>query len=377
MQMLTKVIDKINSNLSLVKDEGNGLFFGHLGINYFHFLYKILRKEALDDPVIEYNTICNNISQVEKIDSFLLFECSELGIFTNQLYNIRGIHHELIEIPRNIETLMESNLYLCARLSNYNMFMGALNFAYYFYTSYKTKNNKYYGLVLENFVNLLDEKISEEKCWTSRLSKYIKDNGYNFTNIHGVNSIIVFLNKLYLVGISKEKCKELVCKSICFELNYRRISGNNQHSIFPIGVYQNLKAIKGDVLLNNLNVGDLMIGYVILLSGKTFDKNEFINCSLDIIDSVKKESLVFNQKNIGVLEGRSGVSLLYKRIYELTKEKKYKYFASKLLYTEAEFFYSSNQTFDISLLTGISGLGTCLINYLLGENKINIESILL
>lgn len=260
-----------------------------------------------------------------------------------------------------------------------------MNFASYFYYAYKTTERIEYRTILENFVEILKRKaviINEnEISWTGKMSaRYLKEEGYNFTYIHGINSIIVFLNKLYGLGIKKDLCRNLIHRACNFEVRYKLSLHNPSEIQFPVGVYQSLQAVAGRVPVINLNAGELMIGYVLSLSGDTIEDTALqcigqktVSGSNFGIDHMYTEI-----KDRGILSGCSGLALLYKKLYELKKDPDYQERYMRLLFHEAaDLSFKEDDKPDYSFMSGFTGIGSCMLNQISENTRLNVETLLL
>ena len=351
-----------------------GLFWGDSGVCLFNLYYeKIFECRTLSSR--QYSIICEMLSDYEEINENFILNCSEVGILTNLLLNEELLdENQIYCLQPEIESLFIDSFSKCMQSNNYSYFYGALNFGLYFLVAYKYSGLDKYRIALENFVSRLSDKLviidTKMAAWKSILSsKYKNELGYNFTYIHGINSIVLFLSKLFQLGVSKELCKDIIKKVCHFEISYFGVN-KDYNTLFPIGVYQDQTPILGYISKNNLNIGDLMIGYTILKSGYAIN-NDYIICSgkkiLKDVLLTKYESI----SNIGLFQGNLGLALICYEVYKLTGIQEYNQLYINYITTECGNLLKVNpQNLEISFMNGISGIGIHLMGILTSNTAI-------
>lgn len=351
-----------------------GLFWGDLGVCLFNLYYeKIFESRTLSTQ--QYSFLCNMLSDYEEINEDFILNCSEVGILTNILINENLLDKKLIYcLHPEIETLFIDSFSKCMQSNNYNYFYGALNFGLYFLEAFKYSGLNKHRIILENFVSQLNDKLvilnARMAAWKSILSSKFKNElGYNFTYIHGINSIVLFVSKLYQLGVSKELCKNIVKKVCNFEMAYFGIN-RDYNTLFPIGVYQNHSPILGYIPKHNLNIGDLMIGHTILKSGCAINDDYLIRSGKKILKDAAliKHDLI---SSIGLLQGNLGLALMCNEVYKLTEMQEYNQLYINYITTECDNLFEANpRNLETSFMNGISGIGIHLIGILTSNTAI-------
>lgn len=195
----------------------------------------------------------------------------------------------------------------------------------------------------------------------------------NSTNIslsHGMSSIIILLCKIHSSGHKNTiNLIELIEKSVKYILS-QKIDPNKYGSYFPYGSIE--ESISGSRLA--WCYGDLGVGLCLLEASKTLNDDNLKKEALQIFDFALtrtdlKKNLIYDTS---ICHGTTGIAIIFKKIFELTNEKKYnvaaKYWIEKTieLYREDKIFYLIDQgkydPYRTSLLEGKIGIALGILN---------------
>tara|TARA_R110001592_G_scaffold107256_2_gene300376 strand:+ start:1058 stop:2260 length:1203 start_codon:yes stop_codon:yes gene_type:complete len=277
------------------------------------------------------------------------------------------------------DNLIKNEILNEKRLKNYDLLYGVLGYGVYFlerdkFTSQKERLNE--------IVDVLDE-ISIKKefgvAWEDRFERS-ENRDKELINLgfaHGIPSIILFLSYVYKATRYK-KSLFLIDQAIKFLKSYELDS--SQDSCFSLNIL-NGEAVNFKTRLAWC-YGDLGIGYAILKSGKLLSNSTYIDYGKEILYSLIDKNIDDRStgiKDAGFCHGTSGVSHLFYKVYQCTKEEKFLkisdyWFKQSLKMANTNGGYSSCNYIDEEerwlfesnngLLEGGAGVGLCALSRL-------------
>lgn len=263
--------------------------------------------------------------------------------------------------------------------SYYDFLHGALGIAFYFTKRLENTNSgklrkEYKGYLLE-FIQKLKYcslQKSTGRSWLSWTSTGEKD--VNFSLSHGISSIINFLSRLIEIDDFGTMPLQLLTDTIDF-LTSNEIQHENSESVYPSWLKE-----KGALSRVAWCYGDLGIGLSLFKASLTLKDDDLKDKALDVLVKTSNRTDPEQSKVIdaGICHGAFGNALVFYKLFNKTK---------KSIFREtAEFWF--NQGMEMgrfkdglagfkewsnreniwinsnTLLTGISGIGLVLIDYL-------------
>lgn len=190
---------------------------------------------------------------------------------------------------------------------------------------------------------------------------------------HGMSSIIIFLSKVYKLGIEKVKVSVMLNSAVNYILSQEIKSKTMNQNLFPT------MSLADEELQSRLGwcYGDLCIGLALWQAGDILSNPSWKNKALRLFynsnSRIKlKENFVFDA---GFCHGTAGIAHLYKRMYLNTLDKSFlmsnifwvKETIKKGRYEDSDskyltWSYSGYCPTDCSLLEGISGIALSLLS---------------
>ncbi|REC79003.1 hypothetical protein DRF57_01630 [Chryseobacterium rhizosphaerae] len=210
---------------------------------------------------------------------------------------------------------------------NYDFLHGALGYGYYFLERYNNTGNeklkkKYleYILIFIEKLELISVSKGEDTYW-----EYVNPLEYekqiNFGLAHGIPSILSFLTRVLESKINSLLAKQLSYKLLMIILKY---SNNENVSVFPSKVrLENINDLnKDDDNMSRLAwcYGDLGVVNSLYRANMILKLEKIDKICFDIMIRTSLRRL-YNESMVndaGVCHGSFGISLLFKRFYELS-----------------------------------------------------------
>jgi lantibiotic modifying enzyme len=206
----------------------------------------------------------------------------------------------------------------------------------------------------------------------------------NISLAHGMSSILILLTKIYKLGISENKVKELMKSISLYIVDQRNFNFNKIGSYFPSqSLEYNVDNLKSRMAWC---YGDLGIANALYIYGDTIHNNDIIELSIEIVEfstkrTEQEDTYVMDS---GICHGTSGISYIFKRFYERTKiesfEKSSKYWLDKtIMYATHIDGFAGYKTYrpeeyggwlnSYGLLDGVSGNGIVLLSNFCDSSK--------
>ena len=376
-ERINEIEESINNNNSSITLD---LSDGFLGISLFYYYLFLLKKdeyylkksiEILESVFEKLNSRCeyNSIDIIE-LSKYLFFLCSQ------KIIDIDEIKDSLKQLDIHLITIFNNKL----EENDLDSINGLISLGYLF-LDLSEIDSKYLIIlseILKKIDNLKQSKNNgDEYFWFFNMRDKVKpiiELGF----FHGTSGIINFLNCLYEKNIEFEKCKNIITKSISFLENYKKKDGINfyPHSINSSNEFKYQK-------YQNINYGDIGIGYTIYKSGLILQNNTFKKKGIEILENAAnfRDSNGDYIKDAELIYGSSGLFAFFDKIQNEHSNRLFK--VARQYWLEKTINYNNSKTkfagydtyingFDediqVSFAHGIAGIGIALINYKLNLN---------
>ena len=369
----------------LVKHEKNmktfDVYMGKSGIYLFLLFYCRIRNKNVDDIENVLDSIIDIADVYEIVDYGRLTCYAELAYLICSIQKEGVVQVDLDEYLKSIdESLCEGMLGLLEE-GEYGCVNGAISIGNYFYYRYLLGKKDFKDLLSEFIVLLKKKSIEHETTieWINIVEYGSNRKGHNLGIAHGMPGLLLFLNKLYNIGIEKNILETMIIKLVEFLRNQKHSLRTHKSYFFNINTEE--PQVGHDSRLAWC-YGDLSVGYSLYqtsLLGLVEDLKEY---SLEIlIDTTKRIYL----SDVGVVDGglchgTSGLAHIYNRLYQQTKLDVFKtsslyWYDQTLKMSKYQNEYAGygipyylsdsekelNEQHNLSFLTGISGIGLSLL----------------
>ncbi|MBK5722833.1 lanthionine synthetase C family protein [Dysgonomonas sp. Marseille-P4677] len=392
--MKNKIEDKLHEIASYIyeNNENNdysffmgGLYNGKFGELLFLYYYS---RFSMND---KYETLTNHL--VENLITELgknIFSHTYCGGLSGILYLFEYLKkEEFIDIDiSDAQNILDEYLIKEVRTDiknkNYDFLHGGLGVGLYFLS----KGENLY--IINELIDFIDntaeiDEVSQGLKWLSVLNEE-GDMGYNIALSHGSTSITLFLCKVIEKGVENNKSLRLLKGGIKYLLA-QKIDLFEYGSFFPNFSIESSPSIFGSRLA--WCYGDLGIAYGIWYTGKISNNKNLEYEGLDILrQSTKRKIDVSGVVDGCVCHGSAGLVMIYRRMYFETKDDLFLdaacYWLEKTLelskYKDGVAGYKTYEVNkwknDYSLLTGVSGIGLVLLDYI-SDNSQNWDKMFL
>ncbi len=376
---ITKIIDSNSVNKI-------GLLDGESGLILFYYNLSLYQKtDAYNDKII--NLIDCAINQINTSDHVPSFCSGTSGFFwlLNHLVKNKFLDKSEISFLNEIDDYLYQVTVNDFTNNKIDFLHGIIGTGLYFLS--RVGNNPKVEYYIDEIINYLDRKKTYEKdtiTWITKILQKKDKEGYEFADgidfglSHGIASILSFLGKAYIKGISVKKTEYLAKGLFNYILLNRDIS-KSKLSTFP----QTITSKKTNKV-NQLAwcYGDLGLSTAMLNTAKIFGFNEFEEISKDtlVFCSKKRNNIDIFVDNPAICHGIAGIAHIFKRIWLNTKNEVF-LVASNHWYKELmklsnhkdglagfkNFHLKGQERIwfnSTNILEGISGIGLSLINYL-------------
>lgn len=397
--LLKNVDDKLKEISSVIIDnefynKNIGVLGGIAGMPMFLFHY----SQYTSDPFYSKKgrKYIENIIDIINSESVLPTFCNGMVGAVWALDFLKKNEFIDFDIEKNIKSLDEyfyETMILEINQGNYDFLHGALGYAFYFLERYNnTKNEKLRKIYLEYILTFVEklEMVSSSKgelVYWECINPLDIENGkqVNFGLAHGLPSILSFLTYVLESKINSLLVSQLSCRLLLFIIKYQNIENV---SMFPSYIKSE------DINDRNINVNN-------------FSRLAWCYGDLGVVNSLYRANMIFKQKNIdkmcfdtfiksslrklydesmvndaGVCHGSFGISLLFKRFYELSKIKEVKdaynfWLEDGLAKSNFQDGLAGFKAFqggyykrETNILDGITGIGLTLITLVSKKNTL-------
>lgn len=347
---------------------GKSLFFSYYAAFTENLTYNDWASKTLTASI-------NKLTEPYEGKSFYK-ELSELGIFLEYARANNILNVETNQILSGIDKIMEKMLEKAMDEKDFDPYTGALMYGSYFLG--RSKSKPLLIPMLEKITIWLG-KISKKDhqgnvFWVSKL--FDKNNIYLGIS-HGLAAIMIYLCRVYEMGIQREMVKEMLINTSKYILkNELDFSTSGYH--FPNIVNEE----NGRTTLG-LCYGDMGVGYSLLRAGILLKNEKITNKALSIFHNcaTRKEFSEAGIRDAGILYGASGVALMFDKVYEMTRIREFYDVATDWYEKIIDFSNNENLTAgfeghfnqhfkhtNIAFMEGMVGIGCTLIKYSDREN---------
>jgi len=392
MNSICQINDLLNHCTTIInKDKINraGLLEGMAGSALYNFYYsKFLNKESNYDKGLQllqksFTLISANKRSLD--DTSYTSGLSGIAWLVHHLVKVKILEEDNILFLENIENEIVKRIEQNIKINNYDPLYGFIG-----ESRLLVDNIRYYRFeeAICNIVYSIERSsVNKNKyTWTKQLKD--KDNNclievYDLGIAHGTSGILLLLMSIYEIGILPDLCFQLIESHLNWLLEYES----------PVGIIprypSSLFVERKNEIESNSNsrlawcYGDLCIAYIFLKAGKIFNKTAWKSKGVEIatvnMHRPFRQTGVTNDKKMGIIDGclchgTSGISLMYKKFYDLTQNEEFEYYSqqwynltvrllerylSKGKYTVP--YYNEEKIF-CGLLNGITGMGLLIMS---------------
>lgn len=367
-QVKGKLIQIGESICTIIKNDltGNsvGLYDGDCGLFVFLSQYINFDESAIETCQKLAEKIVANIKKQKTIYSYSSGFSGILYLF--EFLNEKEIIEIEITYRDEIEEYLISILNTEFRNNHYDFLHGAIGIGFYFL---KRRNVN----IIDSIIEYLDsraEKVDDIYRWKSILDHDNNVWGYNISLAHGITSIIAFLSKVIKEGLGSPK----VIKMLYGAINYvksQQIDPNIYGSYYPSQSKKNVRCSRLAWCY-----GDLGIAITLWNAGQIINDESLKQHAHTVLlhGSTRKTLEETEIMESGICHGSAGVSLIFRRMYLNTGDVEFfeasQHWLKRTLYyaNHADGIagyktrYGAGWTRDLSLLSGVSGVGLLLLD---------------
>jgi lantibiotic modifying enzyme len=353
LKKINQILNHVNYNLEQPKVSTthlNDLMYGGLGKAIFlAYKYRLTPEES---------TINACTQLIEKSIEESLEDQPILNFGTGILGNIWGIGHlieigildstiaEIVDDDLLNEMLLHSKKQVDA--GNYDYLLGGLGIVLLIQQVGVEKHSLYLKELIGALESISSWDQSRETCfWYQSSSISNPGNRLEIINMgiaHGLPSIILILNQLYLKGIEKNRIKRLIESCASWMLS-KKSNIKVKESFYPYSFDSS-----GEFHPSGLRwcYGDLGIATSFYLTGISLQNEQLINFGLEIAEHCAKRSFHEKIKESHLCHGTAGVAHLFNRFYNYTNNQTFRIAA-------IHWFDQTIENFDPKLNTGFLG----------------------
>lgn len=349
-----------------------GLYEGRAGTLFLQYLIYSYNKTAVikSELISNINFLIEELEKKEILHPELSSGLAGIGYVFDIINMDKDLNIDLSEFLLEVDEALIDAVQNFIDVENYDILHGLLGLGLYFL------RRGDYDMV-KIIIQVLDDSSIKENdfiTWT-RHDDLINENIYDFGLAHGISGIIYFLGKCFKNGIQKRQCKRLIDGSIYFleknEQDFKK-TGSLYPSKYVCSKY-NFKPKEEQFSRFAWCYGDLGVLNSMLSVSEWTNNSKLRNKCIEklIVISNRKsfeETLI---EDSGFCHGTSGISLIYKNCYDITKNKEL--FKTSLFWLNQTFklechdFKKSScghlfvlekgkMTTDINLLAGLGGV---------------------
>lgn len=384
---LKRIHDSLKNNINQNKDIG--ILSGTCGSALFFFKYSEytnnhtdlnLGMDILEECIDKINagyscsTYCTGIAGYGWLMSFLE-QNQYLDVNNDRVFR---------ELNKHLNKIMISDI----TNKNYDFLHGSIGNAYYFFKQFENCKSLYYKNIYKNYLlDFLEHlrlnalKAKKGLKWISRINQKDTDFGYNISLSHGIASIINFLSRLYIYPEFKAKVDYILKGAVEYILSFKK---NNQDSVSLFPNYISSDGEESWPSRLSWCYGDLGIAISLWHFSKATNDNNLKKETLEIVrhSSIRKDSQNTKVFDSSICHGSYGNAQIFNRFFEETREGIFLEAAefwindglSKVSEDEEYAGYKklippNTWEYDLSLLSGISGIGLSILSHLTRDNS--------
>ena len=360
------------------------VYMGKSGIYLFLLFYKFRKNQQTKELDCLFESIVESASHCEISNFQKLTHYAEMAWLACFLYKKNIVDFDLNDFFSEIDGILYEGMISLLKEKEYGLVNGATSIGLYFYYRY-TLGSDYVADFLKKFVDCLSEiSIEKENTieWINIIDYGSYTKGHNLGIAHGIPGIILFLQKLYRLGIEKERIADILTKATNF-LFIQKHSLETHKSYF-----YNISSDSPQIGIDSRLAwcyGDLSVAYA-LYKATSIDGIGSSGIKKEVIEILSNTTRRISLQETGVIDaglchGTSGLAHIYNRLYHQTgmlefkkaslywyketlKMPKYEneYVGFGIPYYLAAEEHEINRQYNLSFLTGIAGIGLSLLS---------------
>jgi lantibiotic modifying enzyme len=353
-----------------------------LFLSYYYFLEK---NDSIKDKIYPHLETCIEYYSENPSDSTLFNGFTGLGWLMQHLYNLEILSLEDIESLEDLDEFVEQSLERDFQTQNMDFIYGMIGKATYFFERHPTVDcTKQLTKIFKYYSNLSNQEHPTNAAYAERKKEDDRDYSVNLGLAHGVPNVIVFLSKLYQIGICKEEVYKELEKLVSWFLK-QKLKDTNDLGTFSTTTEETATHLGRLAWC----YGDLGIVTALQHAQNVLKRESLEKEILQILKKSTKRKLetsgVFTQNNKvdnNICHGVAGVAHIYynfSKLYEnIEIQDAYEYWYTMLLKnTDANkeflncYSYQGAKkdiwTKEATLINGLAGIGLVLLSQ---EDKI-------
>lgn len=360
------------------------VYMGRSGIYLFLLYYNLTKKENCRKIDHIFESIIDQASNWEIKNHAELTFYAEVAYLMCHMYEIKELDISINDYLSEIDEALYEEMLMLLKTKEYGCVNGAISIGIYFlYRNiiYKDK----FKCELENMVDLLydiSEKTYNGIAFVNIVEYGSYTEGYNLGIAHGMPGLLLFLSKLYSCDIRKDKVYEMIIGLMNFLMSKKH--SLNFHKTYFYNIITDDPQLGHDSRLAWC-YGDLSVGYAIF-KASILNGVKRLDITKEILDMLINTTKRKNKSENGIVDaglchGTSGIAHIYNRLYQQTgmldfKESalfwynetlnmsiyKNEYAGYGIPYYLSDSERKINQKYNLSYLTGISGVGLSLLS---------------
>jgi len=236
--MKNKILKKIELELSNFYSNGDKRRSLDNRLAYVLFLayyYALKKDSAIQEKIYLHLEICMESYSENISDSTLFNGFTGLGWTMQHLYKLGLLSLEDIESLEDLDQFVEQSLERDFQTENMDFIYGMIGKATYFFERHSTVDcTKQLTKIFKYYSSLSNQVHPTNTAYAAKEKEKTKENINYSTNLglaHGVPSVIVFLSKLYEIGICKKEVHQELEKLVSWFLR-QKLKENNDLGTF-------------------------------------------------------------------------------------------------------------------------------------------------
>jgi lantibiotic biosynthesis protein len=279
-------------------------------------LFELLKEDKYFDPFNrQYQNLISYLSINKNPSNITLLQAAFLG----QILVKKGINH-------NLQTLIEIDSKLFENVKYQIKFSNiVLNNDFNYSLNYFSQNpeNKLHVFFVEELVKQLVQVIKKDKLG----SRIVQTGNVDFTFPSGMPGLLITLIKVYLRILKDAEIKSIIDDGIKYILNYKNDVdfSENSFDFFPNYI---LEDEEKPIFSNQISLSSGDLGKAILLYqySKISDNANILKLAnfVGLNTLIRKSQYQHNVADASLLNGSSGIALMYHKMYQFSNLEAYK-----------------------------------------------------
>lgn len=292
-----------------------GLKFGRLGLSLFYFgLYDYFKIDRYKTNAIFFLEDCFDKLNSGYVSHELYREIADLGTFVEYAVNANWIDSSTKESLIDIDTLLYDELHTEINKGNFDPINGALFYGYYFLSRSENCTLKTDAIIsIVEFIDSISHRSDKGRYWKSKLKG---DDSIYLGISHGISNIIIFLVYALRGKVLNynSRIQSILEESCSFISNSKLL---NHPLLFPIIIG---KENETGIHSKNYCYGDHSTLYGLLEGYRYLNNKTAGHRCIAMFEEIERRG--YNEPYLnagyGLLYGRAGISMIYRRLYEIT-----------------------------------------------------------